>query len=218
MSGQPHLDTYGPFVTWLIVEQGFTARAHRRHLLRESRERSSTSYQAKGEVRPIAAGICRFADRAGSAAADHDSPGGSAHPLRLEPFRRNHFSRQRGRGLREGREDDLISSWGRPGRGTRRFRSGADAAREIHADGVGLDRSASHFRDQVDLAVNNALLLQAFRIGGEAVRLRGDETGVFQNRLRAAHRDHRRIDMDRAADAPRPGCSRRTGSCRSTMR
>jgi dihydroorotase len=23
-SGQPHLDTYGPFVTWLIVEQGFT--------------------------------------------------------------------------------------------------------------------------------------------------------------------------------------------------
>jgi dihydroorotase len=23
MSGQPHLDTYGPFVTWLIVEQGF---------------------------------------------------------------------------------------------------------------------------------------------------------------------------------------------------
>jgi dihydroorotase len=24
MSGQPHLDTYGPFVTWLIVEQGFT--------------------------------------------------------------------------------------------------------------------------------------------------------------------------------------------------
>jgi dihydroorotase len=24
MSGQPHLDTYGPFVTWLIVEKGFT--------------------------------------------------------------------------------------------------------------------------------------------------------------------------------------------------
>lgn len=24
ISGQPHLDTYGPFVTWLIVEQGFT--------------------------------------------------------------------------------------------------------------------------------------------------------------------------------------------------
>ena len=24
MSGQPHLDTFGPFVTWLIVEQGFT--------------------------------------------------------------------------------------------------------------------------------------------------------------------------------------------------
>ena len=24
VSGQPHLDTYGPFVTWLIVEQGFT--------------------------------------------------------------------------------------------------------------------------------------------------------------------------------------------------
>ncbi len=24
MSGQPHLDTYGPFVTWLLVEQGFT--------------------------------------------------------------------------------------------------------------------------------------------------------------------------------------------------
>jgi len=23
-SGQPHLDTYGPFVTWLIVERGFT--------------------------------------------------------------------------------------------------------------------------------------------------------------------------------------------------
>ena len=23
-SGQPHLDTYGPFVTWLLVEQGFT--------------------------------------------------------------------------------------------------------------------------------------------------------------------------------------------------
>jgi dihydroorotase len=23
-SGQPHLDTYGPFVTWLIAEQGFT--------------------------------------------------------------------------------------------------------------------------------------------------------------------------------------------------
>src|SRR5205085_8494384 len=25
MSGQPHLDTYGPFVTWLIAEQGFTS-------------------------------------------------------------------------------------------------------------------------------------------------------------------------------------------------
>jgi dihydroorotase len=25
VSGLPHLDTYGPFVTWLIVEQGFTA-------------------------------------------------------------------------------------------------------------------------------------------------------------------------------------------------
>lgn len=25
ISGQPHLDTYGPFVTWLILEQGFTA-------------------------------------------------------------------------------------------------------------------------------------------------------------------------------------------------
>jgi dihydroorotase len=25
VSGQPHLDTYGPFVTWLLVEQGFTA-------------------------------------------------------------------------------------------------------------------------------------------------------------------------------------------------
>ncbi len=24
ISGQPHLDTYGPFVTWLLVEQGFT--------------------------------------------------------------------------------------------------------------------------------------------------------------------------------------------------
>ena len=24
VSGQPHLDTYGPFVTWLIVEQGFS--------------------------------------------------------------------------------------------------------------------------------------------------------------------------------------------------
>ncbi len=24
MSGQPHLDTYGPFVTWLLAEQGFT--------------------------------------------------------------------------------------------------------------------------------------------------------------------------------------------------
>ena len=24
VSGQPHLDTYGPFVTWLLVEQGFT--------------------------------------------------------------------------------------------------------------------------------------------------------------------------------------------------
>ena len=24
VSGQPHLDTYGPFVTWLMVEQGFT--------------------------------------------------------------------------------------------------------------------------------------------------------------------------------------------------
>lgn len=24
MSGQPHLDTYGPFATWLLVEQGFT--------------------------------------------------------------------------------------------------------------------------------------------------------------------------------------------------
>jgi dihydroorotase len=24
ISGQPHLDTYGPFVTWLIVEKGFT--------------------------------------------------------------------------------------------------------------------------------------------------------------------------------------------------
>jgi dihydroorotase len=24
MSGQPHLDTFGPFVTWLLVEQGFT--------------------------------------------------------------------------------------------------------------------------------------------------------------------------------------------------
>jgi dihydroorotase len=24
ISGQPHLDTYGPFVTWLIAEQGFT--------------------------------------------------------------------------------------------------------------------------------------------------------------------------------------------------
>jgi dihydroorotase len=24
MSGQPHLDTYGPFVTWLLVEQGFS--------------------------------------------------------------------------------------------------------------------------------------------------------------------------------------------------
>ncbi len=24
MSGQPHLDTYGAFVTWLLVEQGFT--------------------------------------------------------------------------------------------------------------------------------------------------------------------------------------------------
>jgi dihydroorotase len=23
-SGQPHLDTYGPFVTWLLVERGFT--------------------------------------------------------------------------------------------------------------------------------------------------------------------------------------------------
>ena len=27
--GQPHLDTYGPFVTWLLVEQGFTPGAHR---------------------------------------------------------------------------------------------------------------------------------------------------------------------------------------------
>src|SRR5205807_8792543 len=26
ISGQPHLDTYGPFVTWLIVEQGFQPR------------------------------------------------------------------------------------------------------------------------------------------------------------------------------------------------
>ncbi len=25
ISGQPHLDTYGEFVTWLILEQGFTA-------------------------------------------------------------------------------------------------------------------------------------------------------------------------------------------------
>ncbi len=25
ISGQPHLDTYGPFVTWLMLEQGFTA-------------------------------------------------------------------------------------------------------------------------------------------------------------------------------------------------
>lgn len=25
VSGQPHLDTYGPFVTWLLVEQGFSA-------------------------------------------------------------------------------------------------------------------------------------------------------------------------------------------------
>jgi dihydroorotase len=24
VSGQPHLDTFGPFVTWLLVEQGFT--------------------------------------------------------------------------------------------------------------------------------------------------------------------------------------------------
>src|SRR5262249_55343149 len=24
ISGQPHLDTYGQFVTWLLVEQGFT--------------------------------------------------------------------------------------------------------------------------------------------------------------------------------------------------
>jgi dihydroorotase len=24
VSGQPHLDTYGPFVTWLLVEQGFS--------------------------------------------------------------------------------------------------------------------------------------------------------------------------------------------------
>src|SRR5438270_589473 len=24
ISGQPHLDTFGPFVTWLLVEQGFT--------------------------------------------------------------------------------------------------------------------------------------------------------------------------------------------------
>jgi dihydroorotase len=24
VSGQPHLDTYGPFVTWLLIEQGFT--------------------------------------------------------------------------------------------------------------------------------------------------------------------------------------------------
>ena len=83
VSGQPHLDTYGPFVTWLLVEQGFTPRAHRRHLLRQPGGVRQPLHQR--EVRPAAARLRRLADRAGPAPADDGSAGGLADRVRLEP-------------------------------------------------------------------------------------------------------------------------------------
>ena len=60
VSGQPHLDTYGPFVTWLLAEQGFTPE----RVAAICSANPGLRERLPGEVRPAAAGLRRLADGA----------------------------------------------------------------------------------------------------------------------------------------------------------
>ena len=108
VSGQPHLDTYGPFVTWLLVEQGFTPRAHRGHVLGQSGRRSSIriSKEKFGRLLPGYVGSLTVLDLR---RADDDPPRRLADALRLEPVRRRDVSGQRGGGVREGLACDMVA-------------------------------------------------------------------------------------------------------------
>ncbi len=84
ISGQPHLDTYGPFVTWLLAEAGFSPERVGGHLLGQpGRVRQSL---LAGAIRPAAAWLRRLADRAQPAPANHRPPRRPENSLWLEPL------------------------------------------------------------------------------------------------------------------------------------
>jgi len=81
VSGQPHLDTFGPFVTWLLLE--LHAGAHCRRLFGQpGNVRESLS---KGKIWQAAAWLCRLAHRVGFKEAGHDQTGEFEDEMPLEP-------------------------------------------------------------------------------------------------------------------------------------
>ena len=108
VSGQPHLDTYGPFVTWLLVEQGFTPERIAAHLLGESG--GVRRPPISGEVRPVAAGLRRLADGARSEASRRTIRREDLEDeVRLEPVRGDDVSGQRRGGVRAGPAGEVKS-------------------------------------------------------------------------------------------------------------
>ena len=99
-SGQPHLDTYGPFVSWLLVEQGFTP------------ERIAAICSANPGASSIPIGRRNMAGccpgYVGSLTVldlrhpTHGAPSGSEDALWLEPFRRHDLPGKRRRRVRAG--------------------------------------------------------------------------------------------------------------------
>ena len=83
MSGQPHLDTYGPFVTWLLVEQGFTP--ERIAAICSANPGAFVNPYRRQKYGRLLPGYVGSLTRAGFETADHHAARGSADEVRLEP-------------------------------------------------------------------------------------------------------------------------------------
>ena len=97
MSGQPHLDTYGPFVTWLLVEQGFTP--ERMAAICSANPGAFVNPFRGEKLGRLAPGYVGSLTVLDLRRPTHGPPGRLADALRLEPVRGGHFPRQRGGGV-----------------------------------------------------------------------------------------------------------------------
>ena len=106
ISGQPHLDTYGPFVTWLIIECGLHAGANSAAVCSANPGAFVNPYQKEkfGRLLPGYVGSLTVLDLQKPITIRRED---SQDEVRLEPVRGDDVSRQRGGGGVRERQNDI---------------------------------------------------------------------------------------------------------------